>query len=126
MSDEPVNQTAFTMDPETRTVPPAPPAGTQVEPSPKRQSSLPVLVAAVVGVVVVAAVAAAIFSSRPSTTPDLPTPVPVPTEPPVETASIRNEIAPDLKLIETLNPEQGERPFPPVDFTVRIKDPNIR
>lgn len=49
---------------------------------------------------------------------------PAPTQVPVETSGIRREITTDLEVISASNPENAEYPFPPVDFSIRIKDPS--
>ncbi len=127
MSDT-INQTEFTENAPTQSEPVTP----QIQTPPdlptanvKRSKSALIFVVAGVFIIILVLVGALTYSKSQTSTVDV-TPTPSASEAPVETKGIRDEIAPFLKIIEQSNPEEDDHPFPPVNFDVRIKDPNSR
>ncbi len=93
---------------------------------PPKKSNAPLIITLIIVTVVAIGSITYITLNSQKTETVVASPTPAPTEVPVETSSIRNEIAPYLQTIEISNPEKDEHPFPPVNFEVRIKDPNVR
>lgn len=124
MSDS-INQTEFTEGTHVNVVAPA---VTPVEaPVPVKKKSMVPIIAGVICLVIVVLGCLSYYTYVNRTQPKVKaTPMPTPTDVPIETKAIQAEIAPYLKVIEDSNPEKDEHPFPPVNFELRIKDPNSR
>jgi hypothetical protein len=119
MSTDPLSQTSFSE------ASPQPIVGPQVPPPVKKSNLLPIaLIIAVVTVIILSVLFWLLRAS--AVTQVTATPTPLPSLVPVETDQIRKDIEPDLAAIEAANPETDEHPFPPIDFTIRIKDPSVR
>lgn len=123
MSDTPINQTQFVSEAPVPDVPKLqeikPDTG---EGNIKKPISLPIFIGVIT--IIVVALGGALYYSQRQTEHVIATPVPLATEVPIETSGIHTEIQPYFDQINNLNPETNDHPFPPVDFTVRMKDPN--
>lgn len=118
-----INQTEFTekSHPERESLPPV----VAVIDTPKKSKRPLVLTLVIVLIVVIGSITYVGLTSKGSVAVKV-TPTPAPSEAPIETQGIQAEIAPYIKVIENSNPENDEHPFPPVNFELRIKDPNSR
>lgn len=120
----PINQTQFVSD--APPVPNKPVEEALVKPVGKQFKPISLVLFLVVLVVIIGSLLGVLYFSQKKGTSVVvaPTPTALPAEP--ETSQIRSDIAPYIDQINALNPEEDDHPFPPIDFTVRIKDPSAR
>lgn len=124
MSDEPINQTQFVSDGPVESAAPEAVAGGDQASASKKVS--PVILVILVGILLLLCVGVGMLLLRKPTAQVIATPTPTPVPEVIETSTIRTEIQPFFDQITTLNPESDDHPFPPVDFTVRMKDPTAK
>jgi hypothetical protein len=123
MSETPINQTQFVAEAEVPEVPKPPELKSEnTDKSTKKPISLPIFL--VVITLILSVIGGGLYWTQQRGEHITVTPVPQASTAPIEASKIRADIQPYFDQINALNPETDDHPFPPVDFTVRMKDPN--